>query len=368
MSTQAQFRRGTTAQLAAVTPALGEIGSDSTKKKIVVGDGATPGGILMARDDELSNLASQIADRRLHVFNGNFDVWQRGTSQTISGYGSDDAWLNEHNGSSKVHSQQKYAAGQTVVPGNPRYFSRTVVTSVAGAANYARKTFRIGDVRKFQGQNVTLTLYGAEASSKSIAVELVQNFGTGGSPSATVTQIGTQKIALGTTLAKKQVIIAVPSISGMTIGSNEDSYLELVIWFDAGSNFNLRTNSLGQQSGTFDIGRVSIVPGDATNIADPFCAVDLTDVEARCMARFTRLTGLFFNANRTAGATVFGSWTLPVKMLKSPTPVIQGTPSYANASGVAVSSANQLVVSASIILTAAGYGHVQFDLDLSADL
>jgi hypothetical protein len=51
------------------------------------------------------------------------------------------------------------------------------------------------------------------------------------------------------------------SISGKTIGSNNDSGLTLIAWFDVGSDFNARTDTLGQQSGTFDIAQVQVEPG-----------------------------------------------------------------------------------------------------------
>jgi hypothetical protein len=37
--------------------------------------------------------------------------------------------------------------------------------------------------------------------------------------------------------------------------------LALNIWFDAGSDYNSRTDTLGQQSGTFDIAQVQVEPG-----------------------------------------------------------------------------------------------------------
>ena len=104
-------------------------------------------------------------------------------------------------------------------------------------------------------------------ASKNIAIEFVQYFGTGGSPSGAVNAIGAQLVALTTSWQRKSITISIPSISGKTIGSNGDDSLQLVFWFDAGSSFNARTGALGQQSGTFDIANVQIEEG---SVATPF--------------------------------------------------------------------------------------------------
>jgi hypothetical protein len=89
-----------------------------------------------------------------------------------------------------------------------------------------------------------------------MAVEFLQSFGTGGSPSATVTAIGVTTCALTTAWQKFTIPVSIPSISGKTLGTNNDDFLGVMFWMDAGSSFNARTNSLGQQSGTFDIAQV----------------------------------------------------------------------------------------------------------------
>ena len=48
MPTQVQFRRGTTAQVAAFTGATAELVIDTTKKTVVVQDGSTAGGFPLA--------------------------------------------------------------------------------------------------------------------------------------------------------------------------------------------------------------------------------------------------------------------------------------------------------------------------------
>jgi len=204
---------------------------------------------------------------RNKLINGGFDIWQRGTSQTSSGYGSDDRWSNSHNGSTKTASQQTFTLGQTDVPNNPRYWSRTVVTSSAGTGNYVLKNQAIESVFTLAGQTATLSFWAKADASKNIAVEFAQSFGTGGSPSSYNTGIGVTTCALTTSWKYFTVTVSIPSITGKTLGTNNDHFLQVLFWFDAGSTFNSRTNSLGQQSGTFDIAQVQLEAGSA---ATPF--------------------------------------------------------------------------------------------------
>ena len=213
------------------------------------------------------------------IINGDFSIWQRATSSTTSGYNTDDRWTNVHSGSTKIHNRQNFTLGQTDVPGNPKYYSSTIVTSVAGAANLALKAQLIENVATLSGREVTLSFYAKADSAKDIATEYVQNFGSGGSPSASVTGIGVTTHSLTTSWQRFTVTTTIPSVSGKSLGSNGNDYVALNIWFDAGSNYNARTNTLGQQSGTFDIANVQIEFGDA---ATDFEYVSPADQLARC--------------------------------------------------------------------------------------
>lgn len=198
---------------------------------------------------------------RNKIINGNFDIWQRGTSQTSSGYGSADRWVLGLTGTSDTMSQQSFALGQTDVPNNPKYFMRHVVTTSAGAGNYALVNQRIEGVETLSGQTATLSFWAKADASKNIAIEFIQNFGTGGSPSTQVDTIGSQLIALTTSWTKYTVSVSIPSVSGKTLGSDANDWLGLIFWFDAGSTYGSRTASLGQQSGTFDIAQVQVEEG-----------------------------------------------------------------------------------------------------------
>jgi hypothetical protein len=207
-----------------------------------------------------SYLSTQPTFRNL-IINGDFSIWQRATSQTSSGYGSDDRWVNLNVGSTKTHSRQGFTPGQTEVPGEPVYFSRTVVSSAIGAGNLVVKQQRFEGVRSFAGRNVRVSFWAKSNSPRRIAIDFLQRFGSGGSPSADVSGIGAQQFLTNVSWKKYAVTVAMPSIAGKTIGSDNNDLVELTFWFDAGSNYDSRTASLGQQSGTFDIAQVQIEEG-----------------------------------------------------------------------------------------------------------
>ena len=199
-----------------------------------------------------------------YIINGNFDIWQRGTSQTTSGYGSDDRWSNENMGTTKTNLRASFAVGEAFPDGVicPSYYSKTSVSSVVGAGNCARKLHKIESVKTLAGKNVLISFYAKADAAKNVSIELTQNFGSGGTPSVPIGGIGVQKISLSTTWQRYSITTAVPSIAGKVLGSNNNDFLSLSFWFDAGSSFNTRTTSLGHQSGTFDIAAVSLVEGD----------------------------------------------------------------------------------------------------------
>lgn len=211
-----------------------------------------------------------LAGHRNKIINPDFEFWQRATSSTANGYVADDRWINSHSGSTKTTSRQAFPLGQTDVPGNPTYFSRTTVISVAGASNFVTKGQAIEGVRTLSGCDVTVTFWARADISRNIAIEFTQSFGTGGSPSAAVSGIGLQLVALNGAWQKITRKISLPSIAGKTLGTNGNDALYLNFWFDAGSSLNAYTANLGQQNGAFDIAHVSVVEGDATAEDDPF--------------------------------------------------------------------------------------------------
>ena len=177
------------------------------------------------------------------------------------------------------------------------------MTSVAGAGNLSYLGQRIEDVRTFAGQQVTVSLWARADATKNISVELEQFFGTGGvSPSTLVTAIGTTKVSIGTSWQKVTVTASIPSISGKTLGTANNSSFTLLVWFDAGSDYNARTDSLGQQSGTFEIAQVQIEPGP---VATPFERRPIGTELALCQRYFEKSYSI---ANALGAVTNIGAW------------------------------------------------------------
>lgn len=199
-----------------------------------------------------------------YIINGNFDVWQYGTSQTTSVYGSADRWVNAHNGSTKTTSMQ---ITNKTEPFNAVKFCRTTVSSVAGAGNYCCMQQRVECVNTLSGKNATLSFWAKADDTKNISIDFVQYFGSGGTPSTIIEGISATKVQITSSWVKYTITASVPSIAGKTSGTNSNDSFWVRFWFDAGSDYNSRTSSLGQQSGTFDIAQVQLEEG---SVATPF--------------------------------------------------------------------------------------------------
>jgi len=224
---------------------------------------------------------------RNKIINGNFDIWQRGTSLTFSSTGQFIADRWRMGGVSITASQQTFSVGQTEVPGNPRYYFRYVVG--ANSQNYEIQQL-MEDVRVLAGQQVVVTYWARRTSGTvSIGPRLVQDFGTGGSPSsvviASITQVGSQ--TMSSSWQKFTYTATMPSISGKTIGTNNDNSTWLS--FQIGD-----TNT-----GTLEFAQIQVEIG---SVATPF-EVRPVGVELSLCQRYYEKGGVSRRSgNRSSGA------------------------------------------------------------------
>lgn len=251
--------------------------------------------------------------------NGSCMEWQAATS-LVAGTGqrySADNWRVNSSGTTVAVARNGFAVGQTDVPNGMLYYLSVTVASSAGAANFAIIETFIENVQSTANGYVTGQIYLKADSAKNVCLELVQHFGSGGSPSSPVLSLGVTTLALTTNWQAFNFTVQLPSVSGKTLGSNLNDSLIARIWFDAGTNYNAETNTLGQQSGTFDISHFSINRGTSLS---PW-SMDPQRNLARCQRLLWAPGGQFTLTSYASvgGQTAFANITYPVTMRAVPT-------------------------------------------------
>jgi hypothetical protein len=298
------------------------------------------------------------------IINGDFRVNQRAfSSTTTTGAYTFDRWANNCIDGTVTTSAQTFTLGTAPVAGyEGQNFIRQQTTGQTLATAVGLIYQAIESVRTFANQTVTISFWAKAASgTPKVAVEARQSFGTGGSPSTSVQTLFGQ-VTLSTSWARYTVSALVPSIAGKTLGTNNDDFLQLVLWNSAGSNFNSRTGSLGIQTNTFDFWGVQV---EAGSIATPFqTATGTIQGElAACQRYYFRSTPsggygwLGYGIAQSTTATTIGV-VLPSQMRISPTSIDFSTLSLVdgvNSTAVtgctidtSVTSANIGVVTASV--------------------
>lgn len=231
--------------------------------------------------DEL-NIGSQALENR--IINGAFDMWLRGTSSGISGYGAADRWLNSFSSGTVVQSRQAFSPGADFGQNRPSFRLRQSVSGQAGAGGFAVTQQRIEGVGSYNGHTITVLGFARRHSGAgNMAIEASQSFGTGGSPSASVTGMGAQQIALTADWQPFAAVIPILSITGKTIGTNGNDYLGIGFWASAGTNFAAETASLGLQTIEIELWGVHIRIGTfAAGAAFDYVQPDIAKEQALC--------------------------------------------------------------------------------------
>jgi hypothetical protein len=210
------------------------------------------------------------------IINGGFDIWQRGTSVTVTGayaYGAADRFkVFTDTGVSSVNSQQTFTPGTAPVAGyEAQYFLRSTKSANSGGWIVEQP---IEDVRSFAGQTATLSFYAKAGSATTITPKFLQLFGSGGSGAVTTTA---SSLSLTTSWARYSVTVSIPSISGKTVG--------------AGSSLNVRLWDIADANAyTFDIWGVQLESG-STATAFRRNANSLEGELAACQRYYQRFSG-----------------------------------------------------------------------------
>jgi hypothetical protein len=187
------------------------------------------------------------------IINGDFGIWQRGTSGfSAPGYTADRWRYAVGNGAAGV-SQQTFTPGAAPVSGYEGKFFLRYALSSGSTSGTPTLEQRIENVQTYAGQTITVSFWAKASSGASpTSVVLTQNFGSGGSTAVDTTVVSSPSYT--TSWVRYSYSVAVPSISGKTVGTS--SYLSLVF------NFALNTTFT-----SFDIWGVQV---EAGSVATPF--------------------------------------------------------------------------------------------------
>lgn len=129
---------------------------------------------------------------------------------------------------------------------SPRY---QVNISCTTAVNATTKYFiyRFNDVNKFSSstQNYTFAFFGLSSSASTIQILTRKYFGTGGTPSSTVTtNIGSVNLTSSYPTSAYVISFTFGSNESYTLGTNNDDYVDVIISFPVSTTFNCKFSDM----------------------------------------------------------------------------------------------------------------------------
>jgi len=259
--------------------------------------------------------ASPFVAGKNKIINGDFGVWQRGTSfsNPAAGTYTADRFVVWHDGSgaTRTISQQAFTPGTAPVTGyEGSYFFRYDVSAVGTGNTYQNIEYPIENVRTLAGQTATISFWAKAASSRNLSFIFAQQFGSGGSSDVT---FGSTTVALTTSWQRFTTTVSVPSIAGKTIGGNTN---QLHIYFQLGALSGITT---------IDLWGVQV---EAGSVATPFTTASgtLQGELALCQRYYWRMGGdspyqFFASGIFTTTTNLRALFTNPVPMRSAPSSI-----------------------------------------------
>ena len=282
-------------------PARLAVGADG---ETIVADSSTATGLRWQGD---------YAAGKNKVINGDFNIWQRGTSfsNPTSGTYTVDRFRQDFDGTgaTRTISRQAFTAGAAPVAGyEGNYFYRYAFTAVGSGNTFCTPAVhRIEDVTTFAGQTVTISFWAKNNTSKSFNVYYAQNLGSGGTGTP---GSGSSSITIGTSWARYSVTFNIASLAGDTVGTS--SYIEFYIADVAATRAAFTLDMWGWQ---VEAGSVATAFQTATGTIQG----ELTACQRYFQVIAEGNSAYIFNGNNWYAFDVRGVYTFPVQMRTAPT-------------------------------------------------
>ena len=264
---------------------------------------------------DIESAMSEIFSRheRNYMINGNFDIWQRGTSfanPANATYTADRIRLDyDANGGTPptiIHSRQQLTSGEL----DKSFYCYRINANGAGSGYGVNSYYTVGlqlienGTRLLCGLNkkVTISFYiRSSITGRIVSLEVEQRYGSGGSPSS-IECLTPLRITCNSTWTKVIYTLTTNTLSGKTFGTNNDDFLKINLWTQAGSGFNSRTGGspISWASGNIDITQVQVNAGDT---ALDYVAPVPAEEELKCMRYYEKsyLRNVYAGANNYYG-------------------------------------------------------------------
>lgn len=191
---------------------------------VTAGTGITGGGTsgaVTVSFDQANFGGGQFAAGKNKIINGDFNIWQRGTSFASGGYSADRFQTNSD--ATATYSRQNFTAGAAPVAGYESQYFLRLAKSAGGT--YWSVEQAVEDVRTFAGQTVTMSFWLKSSVVTSIRTRLTQSFGSGGSADVTNTAADFNST---TSWARYSINFTVASISGKTVGTGSSLLTSII--------------------------------------------------------------------------------------------------------------------------------------------
>jgi hypothetical protein len=335
------FSANATQMQQAVNP--GDVGSESLA--ISIGDELTRIRYIIAKMRGTDywyrspNLAVQLGSSndvgRNLLHNPLFNIQQRGAGPwTATGF-MVDRWrltLSLDTASASVVSASD-SARALIGDESCRYLLQNVFTGNAGASAFNEFTHSIEGVRRLAGKTVTLSFYAfSSVAGLKLGINGYQSYGTGGSGTVVIQTTGSS-VTLANTFARYSTTLAIPSSAGQTVGTSNDDYTVLQIFFSSGATNNASAGNIGVQSGTVQLWGIQLEIG---SVATPLEKPDPQQDLAKCQ-RFYQVGAFGLQGYNSAGGsnTLYIPYQVPMRA--SPTFTIANV-SPANCTGTTLAS------------------------------
>jgi len=259
------------------------------------------------------------------IINGDFYINQRSfTSTTTSGAYTFDRWGAANSGGTSTYTARAFTAGAAPVAGyEGKNFIEIASTGQTLTSSFTQYNQRIENVRTLAGQPVTVSFWAKAASgTPKVAVDIQQNFGTTGSPSAGV-NVYFGEATLTTGWVRYSFTTSLPSISGKTL-TDDNTLIRLGLWTSAGTDFSARSINIGLQTATISFWGVQVEYG---SVATPFqTATGSIGGELALAQRYyyrTAFTGRYGSGFAKTTSTTETLTNFPVQMRIAPTALEQ---------------------------------------------